>query len=331
LGTGEAAGVTKVSIVIPTLNAGPEFEELLERVSVQEGDFDREILVVDSGSTDGTVELARRYGATVHQIPKTEFDHGATRNLGISLARGEYVALTVQDAAPLDERWLATMVENLEHDEYVAGVYSRQIPREESSALTRVLINDLATASLERREQFAESPERYRKMPPRKRRRLALFDDVSSCLRRSVWEELPYEKTDFGEDIRWGKRVVEAGYKIVYEPRSAVFHSHERGAIYDLKRYYMDQRVLLELFELKLVPNLARLVLAIFRSSVHLYRLLRQDKELTVRGTPHLAWLAVKYAIPAQVGNYLGVRSRTIARLSPSAFRKLHHYLSKGI
>ena len=323
--------MTKVSIVIPTLNAGPEFEELLERVSVQEGDFDREILVVDSGSTDGTVELARRYGATVHQIPKTEFDHGATRNLGISLARGEYVALTVQDAAPLDERWLATMVENLEHDEYVAGVYSRQIPREESSALTRVLINDLATASLERREQFAESPERYRKMPPRKRRRLALFDDVSSCLRRSVWEELPYEKTDFGEDIRWGKRVVEAGYKIVYEPRSAVFHSHERGAIYDLKRYYMDQRVLLELFELELVPNLARLLLAIFRSSVHLYRLLRQDKELTVRGTPHLAWLAVKYAIPAQVGNYLGVRSRTIARLSPSAFRKLHHYLSKGI
>ena len=323
--------MTKVSIVIPTLNAGPEFEELLERVSVQEGDFDREILVVDSGSTDGTVELARRYGATVHQIPKTEFDHGTTRNLGISLARGEYVALTVQDAAPLDERWLATMVENLEHDEYVAGVYSRQIPREESSALTRVLINDLATASLERREQFAESPERYRKMPPRKRRRLALFDDVSSCLRRSVWEELPYEKTDFGEDIRWGKRVVEAGYKIVYEPRSAVFHSHERGAIYDLKRYYMDQRVLLELFELELVPNLARLLLAIFRSSVHLYRLLRQDKELTVRGTPHLAWLAVKYAIPAQVGNYLGVRSRTIARLSPSAFRKLHHYLSKGI
>jgi rhamnosyltransferase len=168
-------------------------------------------------------------------------------------------------------------------------------------------------------------------MPPRKRRRLAVFDDVSSCLRRSVWEKLPYEKTDFGEDIRWGKKVVEAGYKIVYEPRSAVFHSHERGATYDLKRYYMDQRVLLELFELKLVPNLAHLVLAIFRSSMHLYGLLRQDKELRVRGGPWLVWLAVQYAVPAQVGNYLGVKSGTIARLSPRAFGKVHRFLSKGI
>ena len=323
--------MTKVSVVIPTLNAGPGFEELLKKISVQEGDFDREVLVIDSGSTDNTVELATRYGAAVHHIKRGEFNHGATRNLGISLARGEYVVLTVQDAVPLDERWLATMVENLERDERVAGVYSRQIPREESSVLTRALINDLATASLERREQFAESPEHYSKMPPRKRRRLAVFDDVSSCLRRSVWEEVPYEKTDFGEDIRWGKRVVEAGYKIMYEPRSAVFHSHERGAMYDLKRYYMDQRVLLELFELELVPNIAVLLLAILRSTVHLYRLLRQDRELADRGAPWLAWLAVIYAVPAQVGNYLGVKSGAIARLSPRAFAKLHGFLSKGI
>jgi rhamnosyltransferase len=323
--------LTNVSVVIPTLNAGPEFEELLKKISAQEGDLDVEVLVIDSGSTDGTVELARRYGATVHQISKAEFNHGATRNLGISLARGEYVALTVQDAVPLDERWLATMVENLEQDERVAGVYSRQIPRQEASALTRALVNSLALASLERREQFAKSPEEYRKMPPRKRRRLAAFDDVSSCLRRSVWEELPYEKTNFGEDIRWGKRVVEAGYKVVYEPRSAVFHSHERGVVYDLRRYYMDQRVLVELFGLKLVPNLARLFLGIPRSSLHLYRLLRQDKELAAKGVLGLMLLAVKYAVPAQIGNYLGVKSTTIARLSPRAFRKLNRILSKGI
>jgi rhamnosyltransferase len=197
--------------------------------------------------------------------------------------------------------------------------------------LTRVLVNNLATASLERREQFAESPEKYRKMPPAKRRRLAIFDDVSSCLRRSIWEEMPYETTNFGEDIRWGKRVVEAGYKIVYEPRSAVLHSHERGAVYDLKRYYMDQRVLLELFGLRLVPNLVRLFLGVSRSSLHLYRLLRQDKELAASGALLLFLLAVKYAVPAQVGNYLGVKSGSIARLSPHAYGKLHRFLSTGI
>jgi rhamnosyltransferase len=321
----------KVSIVIPTLNeAGPKFEALLERISEQESDFDHEVIVVDSGSTDGTDELARRYGALVHRIPREHFNHGATRNLGISLARGEYVVLTVGDAVPLDERWLATMVENLKQDGRVAGVYSRQVPHPEASALTRVVVNSLATASLERREQFAGDLEQYRKMPSRRRRRLANFDNVSSCLRRSVWEEIPLEKTNFGEDIRWGKKVVEAGYKIVYEPRSAVLHSHERGAMYDLRRHYVDQRILLELFGLKLVPNVIYLFLAIYRYSLDIYPPLRRDREMVTKGVLWTILLTAKYAALAQVGNYLGVKSEFIARVSPRAFRKLHCFMSKG-
>lgn len=321
----------KISVVIPALNeAGPRFEELLKRINAQEGDFDREVLVIDSGSTDGTDELARRYGATVHRIRRQEFNHGATRNLGISLTRGDYVVLTVGDAVPLDERWMAAMVENLERDERVAGVYSRQIPHPDSSALTRVLVNSLALASPERREQFTDGPEQYRQMPPRKRRRLAAFDDVSSCLRRSVWQKFPFENTNFGEDLRWGKRVVEAGYKLVYEPRSAVLHSHERGAMYQLRRHYVDQRLLSELFGLELVPNLMRLLPAISHSSLHFYGLLRRDEEVAASGLIRALLPAVSYAVLAQVGNYLGVKSDSIARLSPRVFGKLNRFLSKG-
>ena len=319
----------EVSVVIPTLNAGPGFEELLKKLSAQRVSFDYEIIVVDSGSTDGTVELAQDYGK-VHQIPRTEFNHGATRNFGISLSRGRYVALIVQDAVPLDESWLATMVENLEQDEQVAGVYSRQVPRTESSTLTRTLVNTWATASLERQEQSIRSLKQYRRMHPMKRRLLVAFDNVSSCLRRSMWEEFPFERTNFGEDLRWSKKVMEAGYKIVYEPRSAVLHSHERGFMYDLRRHYVNQLILSELFGLILVSSLRRLLPGILRSSLHLYRLLQQDEDVAERRL-RLILLAVNHAVPTQVGTYLGNKVQQLASIHPETSRKLDGFLKRGI
>jgi rhamnosyltransferase len=286
--------------------------------------------VIDSGSTDGTAELARRHGASVHRISRDEFEHGATRNLGVSLSGGEYVAFIVQDAVPLDERWLAAMVENLERDKLVAGVYGRQIPRPESSPLTRALVNSWPTADLERREQYMEDPTLYHTLPPAERRSLATFDNVSSCVRRSVWEEIPFERTGFGEDVRWGKRVVEAGYKIVYEPRSAVFHSHERGALYDLRRHYVDQLVLLDLFGLATTPNLALLFLNVFRASAYLYlRLLRDEK--SVMRAARLVPLALKHAVFSQAGAYLAAKNRRLARTRPRSSGRLDRFLSRGI
>jgi len=301
----------KASIVIPTVNAGAGFEELLKGLFAQEASFDYEVLVIDSGSTDGTAELARRYGAFVHRRPRDEFEHGATRNLGVSLTSGEYVAFIVQDAVPLDERWLAAMVENLETDELVAGVYGRQVPRPESGPLARVLVNGWPTASLQRREQCVIGPGEYSKLSPTERRSLATFDNVSSCVRRSAWEEIPFDRTGFGEDVRWGKKVVEAGYKIVYEPRSAVLHSHERGALYDLRRHYVDGEIHLDLFDLASTPNLLLWLLNVLRTWAHLYLCLRRDG-MAKGGTPRLALLALRHAVFSQTGAYLAVKRRRL-------------------
>lgn len=321
---------SKASVVIPTFNAGAGFEELLERVTAQKAGFDYEVLVIDSGSTDGTAELARRYGASVHRIRKAEFDHGATRNLGVSLSGGEYVAFIVQDAVPFDEWWLAAMIENLERDELVAGVYGRQIPRPESSPLTRALVNSWPTADLKRREQYAENPEWYGEVSPTKRWLLASFENVSSCVRRSVWEEIPFERTVFAEDLRWGKRAIEAGYKLIYEPRSAVFHSHERGVLYDLRRHYVEGLVLLDLFGLAHTPNLALLLFNVLHSSAYLYLRLRRD-EKPVGGATRLMPLALKHAVFSQTGAYLAVKNRRLARASPRISDRLDRFLSRGI
>ena len=320
----------KVSLVIPTFNAGPGFDELLLKLDAQEGDFEIEVVVVDSGSTDGTAELAARHGAVLHSVSKADFDHGATRDLGISLSSGEYVALTVQDAIPLDERWLATMVENLREDGRVAAVYGRHVPRPDAGVMTRALVGNLAVADSERRKQEIQDPETYKSLPPAQRRRIAAFDNVSSCLRRSVWEEFPFGKADFAEDLRWGKKVVEAGYTIIYEPRSVVVHSHERGALYDLRRHYVDQLVLDELFGVRIVPNLPRLILGIPYSTRHVYGLLRRD-EPTPEKKPRLLLEAATYALASQLGAYLGGKAPSVSRLSPRLHARLHRILGKGV
>jgi glycosyltransferase involved in cell wall biosynthesis len=320
----------KVSVVIPTFEAGPGFEELLRKLHAQEGDFEREVVVVDSGSTDGTVEVAARYGATLHRVPKAGFNHGATRDVGVSVSSGEYVALTVQDAEPLDTRWLAVMVENLQRDTRVAAVYGRHVPRPDAGVMTRALVGNLAVAGLERREQEIQDKAHYLSLPPVQRRRFAAFDNVSSCLRRSVWEEVPFGEADFAEDLRWGKKVVEAGYRIVYEPRSVVVHSHERGALYDLRRHYVDQLVLDELFGARMVPNLPRLILGLPYSTRHVYALLRREDPAPER-RPELLLDAATYALASQLGAYLGAKLPSISRLSPKLHSRLHTILAKGV
>lgn len=320
----------KASVVVLTLNAGAGFGALLDRLLARDGAFDREVLVVDSGSTDGTVELARQRGATVHRLSPDEFEHGATRNLAVSLTVGEYVAFIVQDALPLDEVWLPAMVEILDRDERVAGVYGRQLPRPGSGPLTRVLVKDWPTAATDRREQFVENPSRYAAMSPAGRRSLALFDNVSSCVRRSVWEEFSFDKTPFGEDVRWGKRVVEAGYKLVYEPRSAVYHSHERGALYDVRRHYAEGLVLLDLFGFAPTPNLPRLLLNSLRSWAYLFLRLRRDERAS-GGVPRHALLAAGYAAPSQLGAYLAAKNRRLAGSSPRLSAALDRLVGGGV
>lgn len=314
--------------MILTFEAGPGFDELLRRVFSQRTGFVYEVLVIDSGSTDGTVELANRHGASVHRIDSSEFDHGATRNLGASLSSGRYVVFLVQDALPVDDGWLAAMVDDLDADENVAGAYGRQIPRPESSPLTRTLMRDWPTSRLERREQFAGGPGPYGSLSPTTRRSLAVFDNVSSCVRRSVWERFPFERTGFGEDVRWGKTVIEAGYKLVYEPRSAVLHSHERGALYDLRRHYADTLVLGDLFGLSPTPSLPRLLSNVIRTSAHLY--LRRDGSTTALA-PRFLLLAMRYALCSQTGAYLAARRRRDPGTGSRISARIDKFLLKGI
>ena len=255
--TGEAR---PVSLVIPTLNAGPRFHEVLAALEVQDVEGGCELLVVDSGSTDGTPEAAEAAGARVERIDPATFGHGRTRNLAIGRTSGELVALLTQDAVPMDPSYLSSLFGAFRRGN-VDGVFSRQFPRPDCDPiLTERLMRWSASRDTPELKVLAPGdPERaralFQALPPIERYLSAAFDNVASAVRRSTWERIPFPDVDFGEDVAWGREVLLAGGALAFEPDARVEHSHRISMLREFRRIYADHRNLRALFELVQVPS----------------------------------------------------------------------------
>ncbi len=243
-----------LSVVLPTFNGGPLFGQVLAGLHRQRLDAPPELLIIDSGSTDNTLALAKQAGAKIVQIPQSEFDHGLTRNRGIELTTGDIIVLLTQDAVPADEHLLANLIKPFE-DPRVAGAFGRQIPRAEHDVLVQRNIDNWVAGGMQPRISQITDRTAYEKLPPMERYLFCVFDNVCSAMRRSVWNEIPLRANEFGEDLDWSKRVLEAGWKIAYEPSAAVIHSHDRSTKYEYKRTYMCHRTLYRLFGLQTIPE----------------------------------------------------------------------------
>jgi rhamnosyltransferase len=218
-----------ISIVIPVKNGGSDLRRCLEAIRTQRAGDDVEVVVVDSGSTDGSAELAESLGARVHRIPPEEFNHGATRNLGVSLARGDTIVFTSQDAHAEDGEWLARLVAPLADPE-VAGVYGRQVAHEGAKPPEEFFLDYLYGPSA--RVQRAGSAEELSM-------ETTLFSNVNSAIRRDVLERFPFvDDIVMSEDQEWSARVLLAGYAIAYEPRAVVRHSHDYDIRAAFRRFY---------------------------------------------------------------------------------------------
>ncbi len=218
----------------------------LAAIRAQKSCGEIEVVIVDSQSEDSTVRLAQESGALVHVIDRSSFNHGLTRNLGAALSRGDLIAYLTQDALPADDGWLVALVESLEQ-ERAAGAYSRVLPRPQCGALARRNVEGDLVFSSERKVKRATRAE-IESMKPFERRVFFHFNNVSSMVRRSVLQRLPFPRIRFGEDLAWCGRVLGHGETIVYQPESRVLHSHESDLLKDHARHREDARLMRTLF-----------------------------------------------------------------------------------
>jgi rhamnosyltransferase len=217
------------SLVIPTLNAGSRLGELLDTLSCQTCP-PREIIVIDSASTDGTATSARDHGCVVLSVARNDFNHGGTRNSAARSASGDVLVFLTQDVLPADNRSLENILQPL-HDSQVAAVCGRQLPRSDATPLAAHarLFNYPPVSDVKTQADI-----------PRLGIKTAFLSNSFAAYRKSIFWKMGGFPDDviFGEDMILAARLILAGYGVAYEASAAVFHSHNYGPLDEFKRYF---------------------------------------------------------------------------------------------
>lgn len=242
--TGSSSTRPSISVVIPAKNAGGEFHYLLQKLRAAEDDFDIETLVIDSGSTDDTVAIARDYGARVTVIPPEEFSHSGTRMRGSAMASGDYLLFMSQDVIPIGPDWLKELMRPLLDDARVAASHARDIPRSDADVFMCWLAwNAFRGRGWSADEIAGGDGVDVRRLSGPHKRSLSQLTDTCCLLRREVFDEFGFSDVTYGEDLDLGYRLLMRGYRLAHLHSVGVVHSHNRSAYYFLKRTYVDSVV----------------------------------------------------------------------------------------
>jgi glycosyltransferase involved in cell wall biosynthesis len=239
------------TVVIPTYNGGDLLHKVVDRILAQRMPGELHLLCIDSSSEDGTNEyLTQHPGVDLVTIDKRDFQHGKTRNLGVEAAKAEFVAFLTQDALPSNDTWLYNLVCVLKNYPIAGGVFGRHIAYDSASTfMQRDIDNHFAN--------FADLPVcidpgdewvRNRWSDQTFRQMFHFYSDNNSCLRKSIWREVPIPDLDFGEDQAFAHNLLQQGYGKAYARNAVVYHSHDDPPAITEQRCYEEASFFLQHF-----------------------------------------------------------------------------------
>jgi glycosyltransferase involved in cell wall biosynthesis len=210
--------MTTVSVVIRALDEAEHLPALFSGLLRQSRRPDQ-VILVDSGSTDDTVAIARAHGAGVVHIAPQEFSFGRSLNRGCAQATGEILVFASAHVYPLDEKWLDLLVSPFDRPD-VGLVYGQQTGDD------RTHFSELEVL----RRWFPEIGDENQESP--------FCNNANCAVRASAWRDLPYDEELTGlEDLDWAKRALASGWKIVYEANARVAHIHDESFAQIRNRY----------------------------------------------------------------------------------------------
>lgn len=277
------------SIIVLTKNGEKYLRAVLSALFSQTLIDRSEVIVIDSGSSDATISIVRDFPeAHLHQIRPEEFGHGVTRNLGASIANGEFLVFIPQDATPASEHWLESLLKPFGNP-MIAGVFGRQAPRPEANAMESWFLGH--AYPLHPSENFLSDGEEASLAK-------CFFSTVGGALRASVWSRHPFRNdVVMSEDQAWSKEVMLAGFGIAYSPGATVLHSHQYGVTSIFRRNFDSGYSIHQIFGRSLgIP---------VREAAK--RLVAEARFVFMRGRPKDMLMFLPYELARHFGFWLGL------------------------
>lgn len=215
--------VPGVSVIIRTKNEAKCLGKVLQKLRGQVYDGSVETILVDSGSTDGTVSIAERHGCRIVPMKPGEFSFGRALNVGIEAAGGEIMIHLSGHSVPERTDYLSRMVEPFS-DAEVAAAYGRDIPWPEACpSQAKDILNHFPDTWMDGNK----------------------FSNANAAVRKSLWASVRFDEAlPACEDVLWARSVMGRGCKIVYVPKATVFHSHTSSLKYIFTRYLKERRAI---------------------------------------------------------------------------------------
>ena len=209
-----------VSIVIRTLNEELHLPELLVAIRSQRIDsFKKEVVIVDSGSSDNTLDIAKDFGCRITYIEKTDFSFGRSLNIGSEFANGDIIIFISGHCIPCDSEWLNDLIKPIQNGvaEYV---YGRQIGRD--------------TTKFSEKKIF----DKYFPAQSRLPQKGFFCNNANSAIQRKAWLDNKFDENLTGlEDMELAKRICNLGCKVAYSSEACVYHIHDESWLQVSRRY----------------------------------------------------------------------------------------------
>jgi rhamnosyltransferase len=215
--------MTKVSIIIRSYNEEKHIARLLSGI-VQQRFSDYEIILVDSGSTDATLSIAKRYPVKIVHIDSSEFSFGRALNRGCKVANGEYLVFASAHVYPVFKDWLESLIKPFD-DPNVALVYGKQRGDETTKYSEKMIFKRWfpGDSSVSDEEPFC--------------------NNANAAIRKNVWECIQYDEQLTGlEDLDWAQKAIARKMKIAYNADAEVIHVH-RERYRQVKNRYQREAI----------------------------------------------------------------------------------------